>query len=51
MNDKFRVLKKSNQKIAILTSVPEVAKLLRYGGFEETKDTFVMGRVTIATLD
>ena len=33
MNEKFRVLKKSNQKIAILSSVPEIAKILKYGGF------------------
>lgn len=31
---KFRQLKKSNDKIAKLTSIPEVDKILTYGGFE-----------------
>lgn len=30
---KFRQLKKSNDKIAKLTSIPEVDKILAYGGF------------------
>lgn len=30
---KFRQLKKSNDKIAKLTSIPEVDKILTYGGF------------------
>lgn len=30
---KFRQLKKSNDKIAKLTSIPEVDKILTFGGF------------------
>ena len=51
MNDKFKVLKKSNQKIAALTSIAEVVKVLRYGGFEENRDAFVMNRVDIGVID
>ncbi len=31
---KFRQLKKSNDKISKLTSIPEVEEILKYGGFE-----------------
>jgi hypothetical protein len=44
-------LKKSNAKIAALTSVREVGSILKFGGFEDCGSAFVMNKVNISQLD
>ena len=51
LNEKFRILKKSNKKIAQLASIPENIKILLYGGFIESKDTFNMKNVSLTKID
>ena len=49
--EKFRILKKSNQKVSELISIKENAQILNYGGFEDNKDTIVMKNFAIGKID
>ena len=51
ISEKYRTLKKSNQKIAVLTSLADVAQILRFGGFEDNGSAYVMTKVNIGTID
>ena len=51
MNEKYRTLKKSNAKISELTSHREVVEALKYGGFSETGEGFVMNNMNLERID
>ena len=49
--EKFRVLKKSNDKIAKLTSIQEVHAVLTYGGFERSNEGYYLAKINLSLLD
>ena len=49
--EKYRTLKRSNDKISKLISIREVENVLKYGGFENEKIGYVMKKVNLALLD
>lgn len=51
IDEKYRVLKKSNAKIAQLTQSNHAIKFLQIGGFNEVSPGFVMQKVNIAAID
>ena len=51
MDDKYRTLKKSNNKIAELTSHQEVVQILRHGGFVEIHPGYVLQNVNLSQID
>jgi hypothetical protein len=51
IDEKFRTLKKSNQKIAQLAESKEIVQVLRHGGFEEVSPGFVLKKINISVID
>ena len=51
IQEQYRTLKKSKPKIAELISVNEIAQILSYGGFENSKDVIVMNNISIGRID
>lgn len=49
--EKYRMLKKSNQKIMDLISVRECGDILVHGGFENQKDVLTMKQVNLGKID
>lgn len=51
IDEKYRTLKKTNNKISQLAEVKEIVQILKYGGFEEVHPGFVLKKINIATID
>ena len=51
IEEKFRRLKKSNKKIAELLKLKENFEILKYGGFEDYNDIFLMNQVNLGRID
>lgn len=51
IDEKYRTLKKTNNKISLLAEVKEIVQILKHGGFEEVHPGFVLRKINIATID